>query len=90
MNYIKTLALLLLSISILTSCSDYEDFSSDVYSMKDTKTSENDTKATYNDINDTDSDTDGTEPNDSTASDMISIIIDEPVVEDIDYVITIP
>ena len=64
-----TLLALLLSISILTSCSDYEDFPADVYSKIDTK---------------------ATEPNDTTGSSQISIQIDEPDVEDIDYVITLP
>ena len=83
MKYLKSLALLLLSISILTSCSEDEYFLADVYSMKDTEANLNDTKATEND-------TTSTEPNDSTESGMISILFDEPDVEDIDYVITLP
>ncbi|MDE5586050.1 MAG: hypothetical protein K2I92_06885 [Muribaculaceae bacterium] len=83
MKYIKTLALLLLSISILTSCSEDEYFSTDVYSMKDTKAIENETKSSENDTN-------GFEPNDTTDSGKISILFDEPDVEDIDYAITIP
>lgn len=82
-NYLKSLALLLLSISILTSCSEDEYFQNDVYSMNDTKTTDIDTKAA-------EVDTHSIEPNDTTESGQISILIDEPDVEDIDYVITIP
>ena len=82
MNYLKSLALLLLSTSILTSCSEDEYFT-DVYSMKDTEANLKDTKAT-------ETDTTGTEPNDSTESGMISINFDEPEVVDIDFVITLP
>ena len=83
MNYLKSLALLLLSTSILTSCSEDEDFPADVYSVKHTETNETGTKGAEND-------TIGTEPNDTTGSGMISIIIDEPDVVDIDFVITLP
>ena len=82
MNYLKSLALLLLSTSILTSCSEDEYFT-DVYSKNDTETSLKDTKAT-------ETDTIGTEPNDSTESGMIPIIFEEPEVVDIDFVITLP
>ena len=82
MNYLKSLALLLLSTSILTSCSEDEYFT-DVYSMKDTEANVKDTKAM-------DNDTDGSEPNDSTESGMIPIIFEEPEVVDIDFVITLP
>ncbi|MBD5263826.1 MAG: hypothetical protein HDS39_07125 [Bacteroides sp.] len=83
MNYLKSLALLLLSTSILTSCSQYEDFPADVYSMDNTEANEKNTKAA-------ESDTDGTEQDDTTGSGMISINIGEPEVEDIDYTVTIP
>ena len=76
MNYLKSLALLLLSTSILTSCSEDEYFT-DVYSKNDTETSLKDTKAT-------ETDTIGTEPNDSTESGMIPIIFEEPEVVDIE------
>ena len=69
MNYIKAFALLI-SLSILaSSCTDREDFPSDVYSKMNTKASE---------------------PSDTTGTSRISIIIDEPDVEDIDYAVTIP
>ncbi|MDE5850831.1 MAG: hypothetical protein K2H38_11870 [Muribaculaceae bacterium] len=83
MNYIKTLALALFSISILTSCSEDEFFTNEVYSVKDTEANLNDTKGFENDPN-------GTEPNDSTETGTISIHFNEPEVEDIDFSITIP
>lgn len=75
MKYLKSLALLI-SLSTLASCTQgFEDFPEDVYFPKDIKDTKN-TKAS--------------EPNDTTGAGKISILIDEPDVEDIDYVITIP
>ncbi|MBD5278504.1 MAG: hypothetical protein HDS32_04630 [Bacteroides sp.] len=89
MKYLKSLALLLFSLTILTSCSEYEDFPADVYSMNETESYGKNTKATENNTNDSDDD-DNTEPNDTTGSGKITILIDEPEVEDIDFTITLP
>lgn len=75
MKYLKSIALLI-SLSTLVSCTEgFEDFPADVYST--------------NEINDT-KDTKSYEPNDTTSTNLISIHIDEPEVEDINYTITIP
>ena len=68
MKFLKSLALLI-SLSIFASCTEYEDFPADVYTMNETKASE---------------------PTDTTGVGQISIHVDEPDVEDIDYTITIP
>ena len=81
MKYLKSLALLI-SLSTLVSCTEgFEDFPADVYSTNE-----------INDINDS-KDTKSSESNDTndtTGAGMISIQIDEPDVEDINYSITIP
>ena len=88
MKYLKSLALLLLSLSILASCSQDEYFE-DVYSKIDTEANVKDTKAMDNDINDTDDDSD-TEPNDTTQSGTITIIFEEPEIVDLECEITLP
>lgn len=87
MKYLKSLALLL-SLSILASCSQDEYFE-DVYSKIDTEANVKDTKAMDNDINDTDDDSD-TEPNDTTQSGTITIIFEEPEIVDLECEITLP
>ena len=87
MKYLKSLALLL-SLTILTSCSQDEYFE-DVYSKIDTEANVKDTKAMDNDINDTDDDSD-TEPNDTTQSGTITIIFEEPEIVDLECEITLP
>ena len=83
MNYIKTFALLILSVFVLTSCSEDEFFTTDVYSTEDTPSIDNNTKSI-------DNNTDGIEPTDTTANGLVTIIIDEPKVVEIDYAVTIP
>ena len=85
MNYIKTFALLILSIFVLTSCSEDEYFTTDVNSLMDTQAIDNNTKAIDNNT-----DAEGIEPTDTTVNGPVSIIIEEPNVVDIDFVLTIP
>lgn len=76
MKYLKTLALLAISLSTLASCTQgFEDFPTDVYSVENIDESKG---------------TKSNEPNDSTGGSSISIHINEANEEDIDYVITIP